>query len=162
MRIKKKTILQWALIIIAFFSFRLYQQQDLTAGQVPSFNSKTITNQVMSSSSPDQAVLIHFWATWCSICKLENDNIQALSKNYQVLNIALQSGSDAQIIKYAEQNDMMLANIINDNSGSLAKLMGVKVTPTSFFIDKHGKIKFTEIGYVTELGYKLRLWWANL
>jgi thioredoxin-related protein len=47
------------------------------------------------------------------------------------------------------------------NSGTLAKLFGVRATPSSFFINPKGRIQFSEVGYVTTLGYRLRLWWAE-
>ncbi len=151
------------MVILAIFVIRAWQQQDLSVGMVPSFTSQTLSGQVVNSNPlPDQAILIHFWATWCSICRLENDNIQALSKDYKVLNIAMQSGTDAELKKYANKHNMRLDNIINDNSGSLAKLFGVRATPSSFFINTKGKIQFVEVGYVTTWGYKLRLWWAGL
>jgi len=80
----------------------------------------------------------------------------------KVLNIAIQSGSDLEIQAHAEENNMQLDNIINDQSGSISKLFGVKGTPSSFFVNTKGQIQFTEIGYVTTLGYRLRLWWAGL
>ncbi|BBB24147.1 thioredoxin [Isorropodon fossajaponicum endosymbiont JTNG4] len=158
---KRKIILQWLLIIIAIFSFRTYQQYDLSSGVVPSFNSKTLSGAIVSSHS-NEATLIHFWATWCGICQLENDNIQTISRDYRVLNIAMQSGSDADLQAYAQDRNMKTDNIINDNSGSLARLLGVKATPTSFFISKDNQIKFSEVGYVSTLGYRLRLWWTSL
>lgn len=153
---KKKTILQWILIIAIFFVFRFWQQQDLVSDEAPLFNSKTLTGEVISSVS-EEPVLVHFWATWCGVCSVENANIQSLSKHHKVLNIAMQSGSDESIITYAQKENMQLDNIINDNTGSLAKLFGVKATPTSFFIFKN-KIKFIEVGYTTTLGYNIRLW----
>ncbi len=151
------------MVILAIFVIRAWQQQDLSVGMVPSFTSQTLSGQVVNSNPlPDQAMLIHFWATWCSICRLKNDNIQALSKDYKVLNIAMQSGTNAELKKYANKHNMRLDNIINDNSGSLAKLFGVRATPSSFFINTKGKIQFVEVGYVTTWGYKLRLWWAGL
>ncbi len=162
-RPSRKTIMQFMMVILAIFVIRAWQQQDLSVGMVPSFTSQTLSGQVVNSNPlPDQAILIHFWATWCSICRLENDNIQALSKDYKVLNIAMQSGTDAELKKYANKHNMRLDNIINDNSGSLAKLFGVRATPSSFFINTKGKIQFVEVGYVTTWGYKLRLWWAGL
>ncbi len=162
-RPSRKTIMQFMMVILAIFVIRAWQQQDLSVGMVPSFTSQTLSGQVVNSNPlPDQAILIHFWATWCSICRLENDNIQALSKDYKVLNIAMQSGTDAELKKYANEHNMRLDNIINDNSGSLAKLFGVRATPSSFFINTKGKIQFVEVGYVTTWGYKLRLWWAGL
>ncbi|BAF61746.1 redoxin domain-containing protein [Candidatus Vesicomyidisocius calyptogenae] len=158
---KRKIFLQWLLVIIAIFSFRVYQQHDLSSGVIPSFNSKTLSNVVVSSHS-NKPTLIHFWATWCRICQLENDNIQTISSNYRVLNIAIQSGSDTDLKAYAKEHDMKIDNIINDKSSSLAKLLGVKATPTSFFISKDNQIKFSEVGYVSMLGYRLRLWWTSL
>ncbi|WP_428087009.1 redoxin domain-containing protein [Candidatus Thioglobus sp.] len=162
-RPKRKTVMQFMMVILAIFIIRAYQQQDLTIGMVPSFTSHTLTGELMNSNPlPDQAVLIHFWATWCPVCNLENDNIQSISKDYKVLNIAIQSGTDLDIQTHAEDNDMKLDNIINDQSGSISRLFGVKGTPSSFFVNTKGQIQFTEVGYVTTLGYRLRLWWAGL
>lgn len=162
-RPKRKTIMQLMMVILAIFIIRAYQQQDLTTGIAPSFTSKTPSGEVINANPlPDQGVLVHFWATWCPVCKFENDNIQAVSKDYKVLNVAIQSGDDLEIEAYAKENDMQLNNLINDQSGSIAKLYGVKGTPTSFFINPKGRIQFTEVGYITTLGYRLRLWWAGL
>jgi len=151
------------MVILAIFIIRAYQQQDLSIGLVPSFSSQSLNGEVMNSNPmPDKGSLIHFWATWCPVCNLENDNIQAISEDYKVLNIAIQSGSDLEIYAYAEENNMKLNNIINDQSGSIAKLFGVKGTPSSFFVNTKGQIQFTEVGYVTTLGYRFRLWWAGL
>ena len=162
-RPNRKTIMQFMMVILAIFIIRVYQQQDLTIGLVPSFSSQTLSGEVMNSNPmPDKGSLIHFWATWCPVCNLENDNIQAISEDYKVLNIAIQSGSDLEIYAYAEENNMKPDNIINDQSGSIAKLFGVKGTPSSFFVNTKGQIQFTEVGYVTTLGYRFRLWWAVL
>jgi len=155
--------MKFMMVILAIFVIRAWQQQDLTQGMTPGFSSKTLTGEVMNSNPlPDQAILIHFWATWCPVCEVENDNIQALSKDYKVLNIAIQSGTNEDIIKYAEENKLKLDNIINDRSGSLSRLFGVKGTPSSFLINTQGRIQFVEVGYTTTLGYRLRLWWAGL
>lgn len=162
-RPSRKTLMQSVLVILAVFAIRAWQQQNLSVGIAPSFTSKTLSGDIINSNPlPNQGVLIHFWATWCAICKLENDNIQALSKDYKVLNIAWQSGTDAELKRYAKIHNLQLDNIINDNTGTIAKRFGVQATPTSFFVNTKGDIQFTEIGYVTTLGYRLRLWWAGL
>lgn len=162
-RPSRKTIMQLMLVILAIFAIRAWQQQDLTIGQVPSFTSKTLSGEIINSNPlPDQAIMIHFWATWCPVCELENDNIQSISEDYKVLNIAIQSGSDDEIIQYANTHNLMLDNIINDHNGSLAKLFGVRGTPSSFVVNPYGKIQFIEVGYATEIGLRLRLWWAGL
>jgi thiol-disulfide isomerase/thioredoxin len=162
-RPNRKTIMKFMMVILAIFIIRAYQQQELTSGIAPSFSSKTLSGEIMNANPPpDKAILVHFWAVWCPICNLENDNIQAISQDYKVLNIAIQSGSDLEIQDYAEENNMQLNNLINDQTGSISKLFGVKGTPTSFFINPKGQIQFIEVGYVTTFGYRLRLWWAGL
>ena len=111
---------------------------------------------------PNEPLLIHFWATWCPICEMENDNIQNVAKDYRTLNIAIQSGSDTEITEYANRNNLKLDNIINDRSGTLATFFGVTGTPTSFIISPSGKISSKEVGYMTELGLRFRLWWASI
>jgi len=162
-RPKRKTIIQIILVILAIFVIRLWQQQDLIEGNVPSFTSTSLTGESLSSKPwPNEPLLIHFWATWCPICEMENDNIQNVAKDYRTLNIAIQSGSDKDITEYANKNNLKLENIINDRSGTLATFFGVTGTPTSFIISPSGKISSKEVGYMTELGLRFRLWWASI
>jgi thiol-disulfide isomerase/thioredoxin len=162
-RPNRKNIMQFMMVIIAIFAIRMWQQQDLTYGNVPSFSSKTLTGEILSSQSPEnEPMLIHFWATWCKICSMENDNIQAIGEHYKTLNIAIESGSDEEIIQYAVKNDLKLDNIINDSSGSISRLFRVNATPTSFIVSPDGLIEFSEVGYTTRLGLWLRLWWSGI
>jgi len=162
-RPKRKTIIQIILVILAIFVIRLWQQQDLIKGNVPSFTSTSLTGESLSSKPwPNEPLLIHFWATWCPICEIENDNIQNVAKDYRTLNIAIQSGSDKEVTEYANKNNLKLDNIINDRSGTLATFFGVTGTPSSFIISPSGKITFKEVGYMTELGLRFRLWWSTI
>jgi len=162
-RPSRKTLMQLMMVILAIFVIRAWQQQDLTIGQVPSFTSKTLTGEIINSNPlPDQGILIHFWATWCPVCAMENDNIQAISEDYKVLNIVIQSGSNEEIAQYAQENNLKLDNIINDHSGSLSRLFGIKGTPSSFIVNPEGRMQFVEVGYTTEFGLRFRLWWAGL
>ena len=161
-RPRRKTLMQWLMIILAIFAMRFYQQQDLTQGQIPSFASKTLSGDIIDSRPRDnQAMLVHFWASWCKVCEISNPNIQALIPDYKVVNIALQSGSDEEIEAYAKEHGLSINNMVNDNYGSLADRFGVRGTPTSFVVAPDGKIHFTEVGHTTTLGYRLRLWWAS-
>ena len=160
-RVKPKTLLKIGLIIVVIFAIRYYQQQDLISDTPPILKANTITGEIINSNSIDKPIMVHFWATWCKVCHYENNNIQELSKDYKVLNIAISSGSDEDIIKYANDNNMKLDNIINDSSGAIANIFGVNVTPSSFFI-KNNKIRFIEVGYTTELGMRLRMWIMQL
>ncbi len=101
---------------------------------------------------------MHFWATWCPVCEYERDGIEEVAKDYDVINIASQSGSTRELLEYAQKHGMNADIIINDNDGRLMKLYKAHATPTSFIIDKKGQIQFVEVGYSTSVGLKTRLW----
>jgi len=109
----------------------------------------------------NKAVLVHFWGTWCPICKLEASNIDAISKDYEVITIAVDSKSNDNIRKYIKDNNVNY-KVHNDTQSELAKTYNISVYPTSFIYDKNAKLVFTEVGYTSTFGLKLRMWWANL
>ena len=51
--------------------------------------------------------------------------------------------------------------MINDNDGTLAQASGVSAVPAVFIVAPDGKISFITLGYVTEIGLRLRLWWLE-
>ena len=101
-------------------------------------------------------IVIHFWATWCKVCKLEAQNIETLSKQYEVLTIAVNSGEDAKIKAYLKERGLTF-KVLNDVDGSWAKQFKVEVFPTTFIYDGTGELRFTEVGYTTTAGLLTRL-----
>ena len=104
--------------------------------------------------------MVHFWATWCPTCKLEASNIQEISKSYNVITIAVQSGSDKEIQKYLDDNNLDF-KFINDKNSDYAKKFKVDVFPTTLIYDKDKNLIFSEVGYTSTLGLKLRMWLAD-
>ena len=101
-------------------------------------------------------LVIHFWATWCPTCKLEASNIEAVSKAYDVLSIAVNSGTDAKIQAYMKDRDLTF-RVVNDVEGTWAKQFHVEAYPTTFIYDANGELKFTEVGYTSTVGLLARL-----
>jgi len=105
-------------------------------------------------------VLVYFWATWCAVCRVEQDNIEALNADLPVVGVALQSGSPEKVRAYMRENGLRVA-VRNDPDGAIAAAWGVRATPTGFVIDPNGRIRFREVGYTSEWGWRLRMWWAG-
>lgn len=108
----------------------------------------------------NRPLVVHFWATWCPICKLEVSNIDSLSKKYNVLSIAVNSGSDKKIRDFMREHNLKY-RVVNDNSGSLAEEFGIEAYPTTLIYDRNGKLKFSEVGYSTILGLQARIELSN-
>ncbi len=115
-----------------------------------------LLNTSTYSLKKGKPVVIHFWATWCKVCKLEAQNIETLSKQYEVLTIAVNSGEDEQIKAYLKERGLTF-NVLNDVEGTWAKQFNVEVFPTIFIYDRAGELRFTEVGYTTTAGLLARL-----
>lgn len=101
-------------------------------------------------------LVIHLWATWCKVCKLEAQNIETLSKKYTVLTIAVNSGSDENVKAYLKERGLSFP-VVNDVDGRWAKQFKVEVFPTTFIYNGKGELIFTEVGYTTTAGLLARL-----
>ena len=104
----------------------------------------------------DKPLIIHFWATWCPTCKLEASNIEKLSKDYEVITIAIQSGTNEEIQKYIKENDLSF-RVVNDKEGFYSSKFNIKAFPTTLIYDKEQNLKFSEVGYTTTAGLYARM-----
>lgn len=153
-----KIIFEIGIFILLYLGVRTYMQWHLVSGPVPPFQALTLAGNHFDTAQPRKGpLLIHFWASWCPICRLEQNGIQAISRDYQVISIAMNSG-DAMAVKQFLQQQGLDFPVINDPEGTLAGRFGVTAVPVSFVVNDRNQIRFVERGYTTEWGLRLRLW----
>ena len=167
MKITKSTIKQYLKEIIYLIItmtivanlMSIYRSQSLNDAPlaIKSFQLINHNNYNIDNTKP---LLIHFWATWCPTCKMEASNIDFLSKHYQVVTIAVKSGSDAEIQNYLHEHNYNY-KVVNDIDGSLSRKFQIAGYPTTFIYDKEGKLRFSEVGYTSTFGLWIRLLWAK-
>ena len=124
---------------------------------VPMVNGDTFQTQ----NYHDTPIMIHFWATWCPTCKLEISNFNTLAKKYNLITIAVQSGSNKELESFMQERDLDFP-LINDRQGVLAQKFSINAYPTTLIFNKEGKVAFSEVGYSSTWGLKLRMWWLSL
>lgn len=95
-----------------------------------------------------KVVFIHFWATWCDSCKDEMPAINTLrerfkDKGFEVVSIAADSRTAVEpfVRKYGLKFPVLI-----DQYGSALRSYEVRAFPTSYIVDKAGKIKGIAIG----------------
>jgi thiol-disulfide isomerase/thioredoxin len=136
-----------------------YKSSDLNKEQL-NLSSFSLVDGSEFTIEKDKPILIHFWATWCPICKLEAPNIKTISKDYQVITIATQSGNDTELLQYIQKNNLNF-KVMNDESGYYANSFNIKGYPTTLIYDKDGNHKFSEAGYTSTLGLYVRMFLAQ-
>ena len=110
--------------------------------------------------SNEKPLLIYFWATWCPICKLQSPNIEELSKKYQIITIASQSGNSEEIKKYLKEKNLTF-KVVNDEDNLLSSKFNIKAFPTTLIYDKDKNLEFSDVGYTSSTFLKLKLWFAD-
>ncbi|CAA6804036.1 MAG: Protein disulfide oxidoreductase [uncultured Sulfurovum sp.] len=133
----------------------MLRKPELSSTQLPTISETLIDGKVFTVSK-NKPVVIHFWATWCPTCKLEAPNIETISKDYTVLSIAVNSGSDDDLQAYMQKEDLHF-NVLNDKEGRWANQFNVEAFPTTFIYDGKGELRFTEVGYTSTVGLLARL-----
>ncbi len=152
---------QVLIILMLFFALRAWQQRDMVSGSAPELAGPLLDGQYFSLAAwRGKPALVHFWATWCLVCALEENTIDALASDYQVITIAMQSGDDAEVASYLRENELGFS-VLNDPDGIHAENWGVAAVPASFVVDASGRIRFTEVGYTSGIGLRVRLWLAT-
>lgn len=154
-------VLEIVLIIAVVLLLRAWISRDLAQGPAPAFEALLLDGTPVSLADyAERPMLLHFWATWCPICRLEEGEIVRLSRSHPVLTVAMQSGSAAEVLAHLNERERELA-VINDPQGHLTQAFGVKAVPSTFIIDPDGQIVYRKQGYAPPLELRLRLWLAR-
>ncbi len=156
----KEGVILVIFLAIAMNGISYYKSLDLNKDRLD-IDNFTLLDGSKYLVSKDKPILIHFWATWCPICKVEAPNIEKISKDYEVITIAVQSGSKKQIQEYISEHKLSF-KVVDDTNGFYSKKFNIKVFPTTFIYDKNKKLKFSEVGYTTTLGLYTRVMLSTL
>lgn len=112
-------------------------------GAAPAFTLVDLAGKKVSLSDfQGKIVVLDFWATWCPPCRREIPDFISLQNQYasqgvQIVGIALDEPEKVQA--FARENGMNYPVLLGDNAIS-AKYGGIEGIPTTFIIDRSGRI----------------------
>lgn len=155
-----------ALVVVGIVAaVSLWQSRGVVQGPAPELISSTPAGRSLSladfrAAHPEKPVLLHFWATWCPICKIEEPAIRGIAEDHAVISVAMQSGAAAEVAAYASEHDLRFP-ILLDPDGAISRRFGVSGVPATLVIDPKGVVRFREVGLTSGWGLRLRLWWAG-
>ena len=98
-----------------------------------------------------KVTLVNFWATSCATCVAEMPMIvraheKYRSRGYETLAVAMSYDPPSYVVNFASTRKLPFA-VALDNTGAAANAWGdVKVTPTTFVVNKRGNIVKRYVG----------------
>jgi len=120
--------------------------------QAPSVSYVLLDGSKASSSQWNgKVMLVNFWATSCTTCVHEMPQMVATFDKYKdkglgTVAVAMSYDPPAYVANFSESRKLPF-DVAIDNTGAVAQAFGkVQMTPTTFLIDKQGRIVKRYVG----------------
>jgi len=121
--------------------------------QAPDFTLKDANGHtVRLSDYRGKVVLLDFWATWCGPCKIEIPWFQEFERQYKdkgfaVIGVAMDEEGWNVVKPFAQHMSINYRVVVGDDSiGDLYGEGGIDALPTTFLIDRGGRIASVHVG----------------
>lgn len=179
-KIKMSSIIFWAFIIFLFTPWgkvpRVYLIEGVTYVKTLIFSPKAekIEDRIQVSnlkanltgihSSKNinleeykgKVIFLNYWATWCPPCIAEMSSIQKLYNDYKekVTFVFITSDDKNKVDEFFTKNNYQLPTY--HLSSNIAQEISARSLPTTFVIDKNGKIATKDVGAANWNSAKVR------
>lgn len=98
-----------------------------------------------------KVIFLNFWATWCPPCKEEMPAMERLyrrlkARGFVVLAVSIDTpGSEAQVAAFLREHQLTYP-VALDAKMEVARLYGVRALPSTYLIDREGRIVAMALG----------------
>lgn len=124
--------------------------------------TSTDGKQVKLSDFKGKVVLLDFWATWCGPCRMAIPDLVALkneykSKGVEIIGISLdQEQTKEDVVPFIKQYKINYP-VVYGTMQTAMDYGNISSIPTSFIIDKEGKVAASYLGVVEKAKYEKRI-----
>lgn len=107
-------------------------------------------NEISLSDFNGKVLILNFWATWCPPCREEIPDFVEVYNEYE--------SKDVQFIGVSNEDISTLRSFVEDyninypiliDNANVASKWGINAIPTTFMLDRDGKVIFKNIGMMT-------------
>lgn len=119
--------------------------------QAPGFTARTFDGKEVSLADfRGKIVFVDFWASWCSPCRESLPMYDKLAADFGTDNFAIiavnldETAADAK--KFIAQHPVRYT-IVQNPQGDIPKAFGLSGMPSSYLIDRDGKVRQRYVGF---------------
>lgn len=132
------------------------QRNSVTA---PDFNLPTTDGKMLRLSDyRGKVVIIDFWATWCPPCRKGIPDLIDIKKKYgpkgvEIIGVSVDTDTKNEVIPFIKEKGINYP-VVYGNQNVYMQYGGIRAIPTTFVIDKEGKIVASYEGLVPKVTYE--------
>ena len=150
MMLRLFTLIFPALFLMTSHSFAAGGFRQLNPVSPPDLVLKTLAADNLNLNDyRGKVVLVNFWAAWCPPCRREMPSMQRLKEKMSGRPFAILGVDSAEQREDAEgflKTIKVDFPILLDPDGSATRRWKVFALPTSFLVDRHGKVRYSISG----------------
>jgi peroxiredoxin len=126
----------------------------------PSFTLPDLSGRKVSLADYRQKkVVLHFFATWCGVCKVELPSVRAVHRSLDedevLLGVAADSSDPEALRRFAREHELKYPILLATDD--VLRAYGVDKFPTNYYLNGDGSVSSSTVGLSTLTGMKLRL-----
>jgi len=104
-----------------------------------------------TASLRGKVVLVNFWATTCAACIEKMPDLIETHKKFaahglEIIAVAMEYDPETRVRNYAEREELPFKVVLDSGSRVALGFEGVRMTPTTFLIDRQGRIVHKYLG----------------
>jgi peroxiredoxin len=148
----KNTLFLLAFTIFTFSAWAQKDAQTMPNLVLKDMNGKSRNMEDFSKSG--KITIVSFWATWCSPCKKELNNIHDVYDDWknkydlQLVAVCTDNARNTQKVKPYVDGQGWEFEIIMDVNQDLQRALNIVQIPHTFLLDQNGKVVYQHSGYV--------------
>jgi peroxiredoxin len=119
--------------------------------KLPDFTLKTLAGETINlrSLEAQKVVIVNFWATWCGPCRHEIPDFNDVYSRYrdrgvEILGISVDQSPESEVPPFLKTSPIDYPVLVG--SPELTYKYGVRGLPTTFIIDRDGRITKRIVG----------------
>ena len=139
-------------LFLSLFVLSAFAQRTLPSVEIQDLDGRTVN--IQDYATEGKLTVLSFWATWCTPCKRELNNIADLypewqeKYNVQLVAVSIDNArSFPQVRPYVTAQDWEYI-VLSDINQNLQRALGFQTVPQTFLLDKNGHIVYDHNGYV--------------
>lgn len=117
----------------------------------PDFTLKGRTGENLRlAEQVGQVIFVNFWASWCGPCRQEMPELERLHQKYAPLGfkvLAINLDEQSQPAEKFLDKLTISFPVLFDPENKVSRAYGVAAMPTSFLIDRDGRLRYLHKGY---------------
>lgn len=141
-----------ALLFVCVLAAASLRAEPVAPTPAPDWKLKDLDGREVSSDQfKGKVVVVDFWATWCGPCRVEIPGYVALQKKYgdrlAIVGMSVDRGPEV-VKKFVAANNVDYQIVMADDEvvQAFGGEEGINAIPTTFIIDRSGKIRDRKLG----------------